>query len=86
MKYENIKKAKFLNRINRFVAEIDIKNKGRCKELLIKNATIYVQENIKKERKTKYSLISVLKKDLHINMDSQIPNYVALEAIKNNKI
>lgn len=95
MKYENIKKAKFLNRINRFVAEIEINNKielchikntGRCKELLIKNATIYVQENIKKERKTKYSLISVLKKDLHINMDSQIPNYVALEAIKNNKI
>lgn len=95
MKYENIKKAKFLNRINRFVAEIEINNKielchikntGRCKELLIKNTTIYVQENIKKERKTKYSLISVLKKDLHINMDSQIPNYVALEAIKNNKI
>lgn len=95
MKYENIKKAKFLNRKNRFIAEIEIdgkielchvKNTGRCKELLIENAHIYVQENNKKERKTKYSLISVFKKDLLINMDSQIPNYVALEAIKNNKI
>ena len=95
MKYENIRKAKFLNRLNRFIGEIEIdgkielchiKNTGRCKELLLKNANIYVQENNKKERKTKYSLISVLKNDLHINMDSQIPNYVALEAIKNNKI
>ena len=95
MKYENIKKAVFLERKNRFIAEIKINNKielchvkntGRCKELLIKGATIYVQENNIKERKTKYSLISVLKGDKHINMDSQIPNYVAIEAIKEKKI
>ena len=95
MENENIKKAIFLERKNRFIAEIEINNKielchvkntGRCKELFIKGATIYVQENDKAERKTKYSLISILKGNKHINIDSQIPNYVAMEAIKQKNI
>ena len=83
MKYDNIKSAKFINRINRFIAEIEINNKielchvkntGRCKELLIKGTDVFVQENNKENRKTKYSLICVKKGDLLINMDSQVPN------------
>ena len=44
MKYDNITRAVFRNRPNRFIAEVDIdgrketvhvKNTGRCKELLI---------------------------------------------------
>ena len=44
MKYNNITRAFFCNRPNRFIAEVDIdehketvhvKNTGRCKELLI---------------------------------------------------
>ena len=44
MKYGNITKAKFINRPNRFIAEVEVdgkkeivhvKNTGRCKELLI---------------------------------------------------
>lgn len=70
MKYENIRRAKFLSRPNRFIANIEIegkteichvKNTGRCKELLVPNATIFVQETDKAERKTKYDLIAVYK-------------------------
>lgn len=95
MKYDNIKLAKFINRKNRFIAEIEIDNKielchvkntGRCKELLIKGVDIFVQENNNENRKTKYSLICVKKGNLLINMDSQIPNYVAKEAIENGII
>lgn len=91
MKYCNIRSAKFLNRKNRFIAEIEIdgkiqlchvKNTGRCRELLIEGVDIFVQENNNVNRKTKYSLICVKKGNLIINMDSQIPNYVAKEGIE----
>ena len=95
MKYNNIKCAKFINRKNRFIAEIEINNKielchvkntGRCKELLIKGVDVFVEENSNPNRKTKYSLICVKKGNLLINMDSQIPNYVAKEGIENGII
>lgn len=85
MIYENIKKAKFINRPNRFIANIEIegktevchvKNTGRCKELLIPHATIYVQEFDGRNRKTKYDLISVYKGNRLVNIDSQVPNKV----------
>ncbi len=85
MKYENIRRAKFISRTNRFIANIEIdgkneichiKNTGRCKELLTHNADIFVQEFDSKIRKTKYDLISVYKGERLINMDSQVPNKV----------
>ncbi len=85
MIYKNIQKARFLSRPNRFIAHIDIdgktevchvKNTGRCKELLTENATVFVQKSDNPNRKTKYDLISVLKGEKLINMDSQIPNKV----------
>lgn len=88
MKYDNIKKAIFLSRPNRFVAEIEIdgkvqlahvKNTGRCKELLIRGVTVYVREDNNPKRKTKYDLITVVKGERLINMDSQVPNKVFQE-------
>lgn len=70
MKYSNIYPAKFIARPNRFIAEIEIdgeealchvKNTGRCRELLLPGADIYVQKADNKLRKTKYDLISVYK-------------------------
>lgn len=95
MKYNNIKKAKFLSRENRFIAKIKIddkielchiKNTGRCKELFINDVDIFVQYNQSENRKTKYSLICVNKDGILINIDSQIPNYVAKEAIEKGVI
>ncbi|MEI7884956.1 MAG: DNA/RNA nuclease SfsA [Clostridia bacterium] len=91
MEYKNIQQAKFLARPNRFIAEIEIagkielchvKNTGRCKELLVAGATIFVEESDKKGRKTKYDLISVYKAQRLINMDSQAPNQVVEEWLK----
>ena len=91
MKYQNIKKAKFISRPNRFIANIEIdgkiqiahvKNTGRCRELLVPGAEIYVQEFDSDTRKTKFDLITVKKGTRLINMDSQIPNHVFREWVE----
>ena len=91
MIYKNIKSGKFISRPNRFTAYIEIdgivqichvKNTGRCAELLIPVADVFVQESDNPDRKTKYDLISVYKGDMLVNMDSQAPNKVFGEWIK----
>jgi sugar fermentation stimulation protein len=88
MKYENIKEAIFLERPNRFIAHgtvdgheevIHVKNTGRCKELLVSGAKIYLEEFDNPNRKTKWDLIAVEKGNTLINMDSQAPNKVVGE-------
>lgn len=88
MEYPNMRKAEFVSRPNRFIAEIEIagkreichvKNTGRCRELLIKGAEIFVQENEKTDRKTRYDLISVRKGSRLINIDSSAPNQIFRE-------
>ena len=92
MKYENVTRAKFLSRPNRFIAKVEIegkeetvhvKNTGRCKELLVPNCTVFLEGSKNPERKTKYDLIAVEKKTdsgvMLINMDSQVVNAAAAE-------
>ena len=88
MKYERIKVGTFVERPNRFIAYVNIagrketvhvKNTGRCRELLIPGATVYVQESDNPNRKTKWDLIGVKKGNRMINMDSQITNAVVKE-------
>ncbi|RII32536.1 DNA/RNA nuclease SfsA [Clostridium chromiireducens] len=90
MKYNNILKGKFISRPNRFIANVEVngivevchvKNTGRCKELLTPNATVFVQEHNSVKRKTKFSLIGVIKENRIINMDSQVTNKVVHEWI-----
>ena len=85
MQYENIREAKFISRPNRFIAHIEIdgkeeichvKNTGRCKELLVRGATVFVQEVSSEKRKTKYDLLGVYKGEKLINIDSQAPNKI----------
>lgn len=92
MKYNNIFKGEFIDRPNRFIANVviedkvevcHVKNTGRCKELLVKGNTVYLQKSDNPDRKTKYDLIAVQKGNRLINMDSQIVNYVALEYVSN---
>ncbi len=88
MKHENIVKGEFQDRPNRFIANVlingktevcHVKNTGRCRELLTKGATVYLQKSNNPNRKTKYDLIAVQKGEKLVNIDSQIVNYVALE-------
>ncbi len=91
MKYANIKEGIFIERVNRFIAHIDIdgkievchvKNTGRCKEILVKGCRVFVQEFDSKIRKTKFDLISVYKGNRLINIDSQVPNKMFSEWVK----
>ncbi len=95
MKYERISKGEFLERPNRFIAYaqlagkkevVHVKNTGRCAELLIPGASIYVQESDNPARKTKWDLISVEKGTRMINMDSQIPNRVVREWVESGNL
>lgn len=88
MEYSNIIKGKFKSRPNRFIAVVEIdgadeichvKNTGRCKELLTENAVVYLSKSDNPNRKTKYDLIAVQKRDRLVNMDSQVVNYVCIE-------
>ena len=88
MKYDNITKAKFLERPNRFIAHVElnghvetvhVKNTGRCRELLIPGTCVYLEKSKNPARKTAYDLVCVEKGSRLINMDSQSPNKAALE-------
>ncbi len=90
MKYNAIVSGRFAARPNRFIAHVEVdgkewsvhvKNTGRCKELLVPGATVFLQdwgENCI-GRKTRYDLIAVKKGNLLVNMDSQAPNKVFAE-------
>jgi sugar fermentation stimulation protein A len=56
-----------------------VKNTGRCRELLVPGAEVYLQREDNPKRKTKYSLIHVQKGERLINIDSQAPNRIAGE-------
>ena len=85
MTYPNITPARFLSRPNRFVAQVEangqvltvhVKNTGRCKELLVPGAEVWLVKSSNSLRKTAYDLVSVRKGDRIINMDAQAPNRV----------
>lgn len=109
MKYEKIIKAKFIERENRFVARVElpdgevsrahVKNTGRCRELLLPGAEVYLEDHADRmgSRKLRYSLIAVRKavaeaggsrvqRNILINMDSQAPNKVVGEALADGRI
>ncbi len=95
MIYENIVNGIFLSRPNRFIARVlinneeklaHVKNTGRCKELLIPGCKLTLQHNDISTRKTQYSVITVEKNNQLFNIDSQVPNQVVAEAIKDKQL
>ena len=88
MQYQNVKRGRFLARPNRFIAHVElegqtevvhVKNTGRCRELLVPDATVYLEKSANPARKTQYDLIAVEKGSLLVNMDAQAPNQVFRE-------
>lgn len=92
MRYSNIHTGIFLERLNRFVARVEIdgreervhvKNTGRCAELLVPGNTVYLEKSDVPTRKTAYDLVAVEKSTSSgvrlVNMDSMAPNRAALE-------
>lgn len=91
MKYNNVRKAVFVVRRNRFICEIiidgkkedcHVKNTGRLRELLVPGAEVYVEVSGNPARKTKYDLIAVVKDGKIINIDSFAPNLATGEYLK----
>ncbi|MCX4343842.1 MAG: A/G-specific adenine glycosylase [Kineothrix sp.] len=83
MKYTQITEGRFLSRPNRFIAYVDmggrtekvhVKNTGRCRELLVEDAVVYLEKGVSPGRSTGYDLVAVKKGDRMINMDSNAPN------------
>lgn len=70
------------------IETVHVKNTGRCKELLVPDAKVYLFVSDNPDRKTKYDLIAVEKVTdrgvLLVNMDSQVPNDVVGEWLKKN--
>ena len=89
MKYDNIRTGRFIDRPNRFIAHVEVdgraekvhvKNTGRCRELLIPGAEVWLTEPGTPGRKTRYDLVAVRKENgVLFNIDSQAPNKVVKE-------
>lgn len=95
MKYDDVIEAQFIKRPNRFIAHVlvdgkeqiaHVRNTGRCREILTEGTKVILEKAKNPDRKTAYSLIAAYKGDMLINIDSQIPNAVVFEGVKNNKI
>ena len=88
-------KGIFKNRPNRFIAEVEVEGKleiahvpntGRCKELLVDNAVVWLKPSDNPNRKTKFSLHFVENNGVLVSLYSQQANSIAYEAIINGKI
>ena len=89
MQYSNVVPGRFVSRPNRFLAQVEtadgvqtchVKNTGRCAELLLPGAPVWLQRfGADAKRKTKFDLIAVQKGALLLNIDSQAPNAAARE-------
>lgn len=88
MRYHAVTAGRFLARPNRFIAHVEtdegvqvvhVKNTGRCRELLVPGATVYLERGMNPGRKTAFDLIAVEKGGRLINMDAQAPNKVFAE-------
>ncbi len=85
----------FIKRLNRFEGIVNISgreelvhipNTGRCREILYPGAVVRLEIRVSKTRKTPYELIMVYKGDRLISIDSQAPNRIVEEAVREGRI
>lgn len=85
----------FKKRPNRFIAEVEVNNEiqiahvpntGRCKELLVENAVVWLKPSDNPKRKTKFSLLFVENRGHLVSIYSQQANEIVYDAIINDRI
>lgn len=95
MNYCNRVEATFLERLNRFVARVEIEgeehkvhvpNTGRCREILIPGTRVYLSRSDTPGRKYPYTLFAAYKGDMLIHIDSAGANRLTEEALKDGHI
>ncbi len=88
-------KGIFKSRPNRFIAEVEVDgnmeiahvpNTGRCRELLVEDAVVWLKPSDNPNRKTKFSLHFVENKGVLVSLYSQQANSIVYDAIKDGKI
>ena len=88
-------KGIFKNSPNRFIAEVEVDGKmeiahvpntGRCKELLVDDAVVWLKPSDNPNRKTKFSLHFVENKNVLVSLFSQQANSIVYDAIVDGKI
>ena len=88
-------KGIFKARSNRFIAEVEVDgnleiahvpNTGRCKELLVENAIVWLKPSDNPNRKTKFSLHFVENKGVLVSLYSQQANSIVYDAVVDGKI
>ncbi len=88
-------KGIFKNRPNRFIAEVEVDgeieiahvpNTGRCRELLVEDAVVWLKPSDNPNRKTKFSLHFVENKGVLVSLFSQEANKIVYDAIVDGKI
>lgn len=88
-------KGIFKARPNRFIAEVEVDgnleiahvpNTGRCKELLVEDAVVWLKPSDNPNRKTKFSLHFVENKNVLVSLYSQQANSIVYDSIVNGKI
>ena len=88
-------KGIFKARPNRFIAEVEVDgnleiahvpNTGRCKELLVENAVVWLKPSDNPNRKTKFSLHFVENKSVLVSLYSQQANSIVYDAVVDGKI
>ena len=95
MIYPDVKEARFVSRPNRFLAKIrcgeeeltvHVKNTGRCAELFVPGARVWISRAQNPDRKTAYDLVTVERGDgMLVNVDSQIPNVLVRTFLEKQK-
>ncbi|MFM5881934.1 sugar fermentation stimulation protein A [Methanobrevibacter gottschalkii] len=88
-------KGIFKNRPNRFIAEVEVggnleiahvPNTGRCKELLVDDAVVWLKVADNPKRKTRFSLHFVENKNVLVSLYSQQANTIVYDAVIEGKI
>lgn len=88
-------KGIFKSRPNRFIAEVEVDGKleiahvpntGRCRELLVEDAVVWLKPSDNSKRKTKFSLHFVENKNVLVSLYSQQANSIVYDAIVSGKI
>ena len=85
----------FKKRPNRFIAEVEVNNEiqiahvpntGRCKELLVEDAIVWLKPSDNPKRKTKFTLLFVENRGHLVSIYSQQANEIVYDAIINDRI
>ena len=95
MRYPEIVPGTFIRRENRFIGiclihgkseRVHIRNTGRCAELFVPGASVFLQYAPSPQKKTAYTLIALYKENRLINLDSLAPNKLVLEYLEQGNL